>query len=53
MTAADLAVSRFRCGHEKAGANIQRDTIRGKLYERCHACHRAAKASWYRWWKSL
>lgn len=48
-----LIVQRFRCGHQMAGENIERATVRGKVYERCRECHRAACRAWWVWFRSL
>jgi len=48
-----LVLPTFRCGHARAGSNVERAVVRGKLYNRCKACHVAAKAAWYRWFKAV
>lgn len=53
-----LLLPTFRCGHEKAGMNIQRAEVRGKLYHRCRECHprassMAVKREYMRWRKAV
>lgn len=43
----------FRCGHARAGVNVQRAEVRGKLYHRCRACHLSVKRGYMRWRKRV